>query len=254
MKRNGLVQVLGLMCLLALLTACSPAPEQPLGELNLPAATTQVLLVTSADWNTPDAGLQRMEKVQGAWQPVGDRITAKIGRNGLGWGRGLHVEGAGGYKQEGDGKAPAGVFPLGVVFGYAPQAPQGVQMPYWQADERDYFVDAVDSPDYNHWRSIPVGQPNDPKQHWSSFERMRRDDHQYEFGMIVGHNMLGTEAGRGSAIFLHVWLNPATATSGCTAMSREDLLAVLTWLKPAAHPLLVQVPEGELPGLRLQSR
>jgi L,D-peptidoglycan transpeptidase YkuD (ErfK/YbiS/YcfS/YnhG family) len=243
----------GLWLLLPLLlAACSPSPEQQLGALALPANTSQVLLVTSADWDVSEAVLQRMEKQADGWQRVGDTIPVRVGRNGLGWGLGLHVDGATGVqKKEGDGKAPAGVFTLGNAFGYAAQAPAGVQMPYQVASERDYFVDAVDSPDYNTWRTIPLEQANEPKQHWSSFERMRRDDHQYEYGLVVGHNTGTVIAGRGSAIFLHVWLNPETATSGCTAMGREDLLAVLGWLKPNAQPLLVQVPAGELAGLRL---
>lgn len=244
---------LPLILLFLFLTACSSKSEQVLDKLALPAATTQLLLVTTIDWDTSEASLQRMEKLAGHWQPVGDSIPVRVGRNGLGWGIGLQENGAGVEKHEGDGKAPAGIFPLGTVFGYAAQPPQGLQMPYRQASERDYFIDAADSPDYNHWRSIPATQPNDPKQHWSSFERMRREDHQYEYGMIVGHNMTGTVPGRGSAIFLHVWLDPATATSGCTAMSRENLLEVLTWLKPSANPLLIQVPEGELSNLRVRS-
>ncbi|MBU0655351.1 MAG: L,D-transpeptidase family protein [Gammaproteobacteria bacterium] len=241
-----------LILLTLLLTACSPKPEQALDTLNLPAATSQLLLVTTADWNTSAATLQRMEKSANHWQPVGDSIPVRVGRNGLGWGLGLHQDGAGVQKQEGDGKAPAGIFPLGTAFGYAEQAPAGVQMLYRQAGERDYFVDASDSPDYNHWRSIPLTEPNEPKQHWKSFERMRRDDHQYEYGMIVGHNMAGTEPGRGSAIFLHVWLDPATATSGCTAMDKENLLEVLSWLKPSANPVLVQVPADELVSLEIR--
>ncbi|QLQ32915.1 MAG: L,D-transpeptidase family protein [Candidatus Thiothrix singaporensis] len=236
--------------LLCVLAACSPKSWQALDAIDFPSATTQLLVVTATGWNASVATLQRMEKLSGHWRPVGDGIPVRIGRNGLAWGRGLQVDGVGGRKFEGDGKAPAGIFPLGTVFGYAEQAPAGVEMLYRQAGERDYFVDAADSPDYNHWRSIPSGQPNEPKQFWRSFERMRRDDRQYEYGMIIGHNMLGTEAGRGSAIFLHVWLNPETPTSGCTAMSRENLLTVLGWLKPAANPLLVQVPVNVLPDLR----
>lgn len=223
-----------------------------LDNLKLPTPATQLLLVTTTGWNTSVATLQRMEKSAGHWQPIGDSIPVRVGRNGLGWGIGLHQDGTGVQKHEGDGKAPAGIFPLGTVFGYAEQAPAGLQMLYRQADERDYFVDAVDSADYNHWRSIPPGKPNQPGQYWGSFERMRRDDHQYEYGMIIGHNMLGTVPGRGSAIFLHVWLEPGTATSGCTAMSKESLLQVLGWLKPSANPLLVQVPEVALAELRLR--
>ncbi|WP_051543541.1 L,D-transpeptidase family protein [Thiothrix lacustris] len=249
-EKTGLVPVF--LCLLFCLSACSPGLEQQVAQLHLPMATTQVLLVTSADWKASSGMLQRLEKNTIGWQRVGDAIPVRVGRNGLGWGMGLHLDGAGGVqKMEGDGKAPAGIFPLGTVFGYASQPPIGVQMPYRMASERDYFVDAIESPDYNHWRSLAPTQANEPKQHWRSFERMRRDDQQYEYGMIVGHNVFPTVAGRGSAIFMHVWLNSDTPTSGCTAMAETDLLKVLAWLKPVSNPLLVQVPVRSLAALRL---
>jgi L,D-peptidoglycan transpeptidase YkuD (ErfK/YbiS/YcfS/YnhG family) len=254
LEKTGFVPVF--LLLLFCLGACSPGQKQQVtqqvAQLNLPEVSTQVLLVTSADWDASTASLQRLEKNTVGWQLVGDAIPVRVGRNGLGWGVGLHLDGAGGVqKAEGDGKAPAGIFPLGTVFGYASHPPPGVQMPYRMASERDYFIDAVESPDYNRWRSLAPTQVNEPKQHWRSFERMRRDDHQYEYGVIVGHNLFPTVAGRGSAIFLHVWLNPDTPTSGCTAMAQADLLAVLAWLKLAANPLLVQVPVGQLADLRL---
>lgn len=248
-KKTGLVPV---FCLLLLcLNGCSPKLEQQVDALSLPVATTQILLVTTTTWDDSVASLQRMEKINTHWQLVGSEILVRVGRNGLGWGVGLHVDGVGVQKMEGDGKAPAGVFPLGMAFGYADQPPAGLQMPYRVVSERDYFIDAVSSPDYNRWRGIPPAQANEPKQHWDSFERMRRDDHQYEIGMLIGHNLFPTIPGRGSAIFLHVWLNPETPTSGCTAMASADLLTVLAWLKLTANPLLIQVPAGQLADLQL---
>lgn len=237
--------------LLLLVLGCSPRQAATPAQLALPAQTSQVLLVTTADWQATQGSLQRWQKVNGEWQTVGEPMAVQVGRNGLAWGVGLHRDGAGGQKVEGDGKAPAGVFALGTAFGYATQPPQGLRMPYRVATERDYWVDAVDSPDYNHWRALAEPLANEPQQHWASFERMRRADQQYELGMVIEHNTQPVIAGRGSAIFLHVWLDPHTPTSGCTAMSKENLLAVLAWLQPEAQPLLVQVPLPELPRLHL---
>ena len=234
-----------------LLAACSPRLEQRLAGIQLPAATSPLLVVLASDWDSSSASLQRFEKQSQAWRAIGEPIPVRIGRNGLGWGLGLHQAGKDGVqKQEGDGKAPAGLFILGTAFGYAPTPPQSLRMPYRWASERDYFVDAVDSSAYNQWQTIPIGQPNEPKQHWHSFERMQRDDHQYEYGLVVGHNQSPITPGRGSAIFLHVWLNPDTPTSGCTAMSKDNLLTVLNWLKPEAQPLLIQLPNAELDHLQ----
>lgn len=234
------------------LQACSLSPENRLHKLQLPAAIHQVLLVTSSDWGASTATVQRMARVNNHWQKVGASVPARVGRNGMGWGLGLHTAGPGVQKQEGDGKAPAGIFTLGTAFGYASSAPAGRQWPYRSAGERDYFVDDVASADYNRWCFIPQEQANEPARYWASFERMHRGDQQYEHGLLVNHNTSPTQPGRGSAIFLHVWLDPRTPTSGCTAMARDDLLAVLDWLEPSANPVLVQLPSSAWAGLQFQ--
>ncbi|MFT4516107.1 MAG: L,D-peptidoglycan transpeptidase YkuD (ErfK/YbiS/YcfS/YnhG family) [Planctomycetota bacterium] len=237
-----------LVCLLAfaLLTACSMNPERALLSLDLPIATTQVILSTTSGWHDPTATVRCFERSGAGWRVVELGIPANVGRSGLGWGLGMHVAGEGPQKREGDGRAPAGIFSLGTAFGYAAAAPDGLTVPYRQATERDYFVDAPDSPVYNQWQRIPTAEPNTPKAHWSSFERMRRDDPVYELGMVVNHNAGDAVAGCGSAIFLHVWAGQGKSTSGCTAMSRDALLRVMMWLRSDEQPLLVQVPLGEL--------
>ncbi len=35
---------------------------------------------------------------------------------------------------------------------------------------------------------FPHGQPNDPGKFWKSFERMRRHDHRYEWGIVIQQN------------------------------------------------------------------
>jgi len=214
---------------------------------DVPDNTSQIILVTSDNWDTSHATLSRLERTTDSWRQVGPDITVQLGRNGLGWGKGIHPKAKTGVeKKEGDGKAPSGIFLLGSAFGYAEQAPVNVSFDYRQADERDYYVDAVDSSDYNQWRRIPEEQENRPKSLWSSFERMRREDLMYEFGLVVEHNKTPIQPGSGSAIFLHVWLNPETATSGCTAMDKEDLLSLLRWLKTDSKPVLVQMPTSAL--------
>ena len=52
--------------------------------------------------------------------------------------------------------------------------------------------------------------------------------------------------GRGSAVFLHIWRAQDSSTSGCTAMSEQNIQDVITWLDPKLNPILVQSPRGEL--------
>lgn len=238
--------------LLSCAACAAPTPGLP-GSV-VPPGSTQALLVTSVRWDATDAALQRWRlDGEGAWRAVGEAVPVTLGRAGLGWGRGLHdaEAAAGPDKREGDGRSPAGVFTIGTAFGYGAEAPEGMSWPYRSAGARDYFVDEASSADYNRWRRIPDGEANLPEVRWGSFERMRRDDHVYEVGAVIEHNERCVP-GAGSAIFLHVWGAPGAPTSGCTAMSRDDVLTVLRWLEPAAAPVLVQAPVAALPALRLR--
>jgi L,D-peptidoglycan transpeptidase YkuD (ErfK/YbiS/YcfS/YnhG family) len=232
------VKLLNLLCLVAVVI------ETP---HSLPVATRQLLVVRTESWASTVGNLQRFQKIDEKWRAVGKRIPVSVGKNGLGWGRGIYrnPEGAP-AKQEGDGRAPAGIFRLGPAFGYAPRAPAECKLIYRAITERDYFVDAPAADEYNRWVTIPGRKLNQPEKLWPSFERMKRPDHLYELGIVVQQNDHPVVKGRGSAIFLHVWRNPGVPTVGCTATARDDLLALLRWLDPKQEPLLVQAPASEL--------
>lgn len=216
----------------------------------LPAKAEQAILVTAATWTSTTGSLQRYDKVGGTWKKTAEPISVSLGKTGLAWGRGLHREvESGPQKQEGDGKAPAGIFELGTAFGYATEAPAGIRWPYRAMTERDYWVDDRESPSYNQLVTIPADKPNEPGKFWKSFEKMKRDDQLYELGFLVQHNFPRVVKGKGSAIFFHVWRAPGAPTVGCTAMSRENLLEVLRWLDPGRHPLLVQAPADQIKGI-----
>ena len=250
-KNSILFILLGLIS--TLLYSCSNT-EQAVNHIlqQLPEKTQQAIVVLSKSWSSSDGQLQRYEKSQGKWQPIGQAFAVKLGRNGLAWGRGLHsLEGLSSFKQEGDGKAPAGVFKLGSSFGYSAEALSGQRYPYKQATERDYYIDDVNSPDYNRWVHIDSDVSNTPKAYWQSFERMRRDDGLYALGLEVEHNKSPIEKMAGSAIFMHIWKDKTTSTSGCTAMDKGNLISLLKWLDADKQPLLVQVPVDRLNSIKL---
>jgi L,D-peptidoglycan transpeptidase YkuD (ErfK/YbiS/YcfS/YnhG family) len=101
-------------------------------------ASTQLIVVTTADWSAVDGRLQRYQRAtpKQAWRPVGGPISIVVGKTGLAWGIGVmttddRVRAASDpIKEEGDGKAPAGVFALGTAFGYQPQPLRDSKMPY----------------------------------------------------------------------------------------------------------------------------
>src|SRR5688572_22684092 len=88
------------------------------------ARATQLVVVTTATWDTTGGTLRRYSRdATGAWRAEGARVPVVVGRAGLAWGVGVAPDASDEpAKREGDGKAPAGLFPLGTAFGFAPSA------------------------------------------------------------------------------------------------------------------------------------
>ncbi len=140
-------------------------------------------------------------------------------------------------KHEGDGKSPSGIFKLGKVFSY--HDIKDLKMPFVQVDSSFYCVDDVASSYYN-----TLIKQDTAKHDFNSFEYMRRKDSLYEYGVWVLYNSNPAKAGNGSCIFLHVWQNENSSTSGCTAMAKENMLNLIHWLNEKKHPVLLQVVGG----------
>jgi L,D-peptidoglycan transpeptidase YkuD (ErfK/YbiS/YcfS/YnhG family) len=155
------------------------------------------------------------------WSLQAGPLPAMVGRNGFA---------RPGEKREGDGRTPSGLFPLEFSFGYAPV--MTTKMPYRHATDDDLWVDDAHAPDYNQW--VRRGQTTA-----SSFEEMKRVDHRYRYGLVIGYNRHPVVAGFGSAIFIHVWLEEGISTSGCVALAEADLVAILAWLDPENKPLIL---------------
>ncbi len=215
---------------LVLLAACvaqhrTPAPEKKIAQEKMETAG-QVLLVKEEGflfWTSP--GIYALEKQNGAWKEVFEPMPAVIGRNGFA---------PPGEKREGDGRTPSGLYRMGTAFGYA--ASVATRMPYRQALADDLWVDDARAPDYNRWV-----KHQDTKA--ASYERMKRDDDQYKYGLVIEYNTTPVIPGHGSAIFLHVWKKPGWPTAGCIAVSEDDLLKILGWLNPARAPIILINPD-----------
>lgn len=197
----------------------------------------QMVLVITPGWTDSAGVMQRFWRNEGSWREESERIPVVVGKTGLAWGKGLHPAGIDGpQKQEGDNKAPAGVFRLSGVFGYASSA-EDVRLPYTAATPALRCVDDRQSLHYNR-----IVNSEQVRVDWKSSEKMLRHDELYRWGVIVDHNHPETEPGLGSCIFMHVWRSPDTGTAGCTAMSRDAIEQLIKWLAPDASPVLVQLP------------
>lgn len=227
-----------LMFLIALIlpTATARAASNPLRR------SRQCVVVVAANWNSTTGVLRAFERknAQDNWQMRGPEISVVLGKKGLGWGRGVvnQDHGAKPSKIEGDNKAPAGIFRLGSVFGYAPpKSASWVKLPYLPLTKN---IEGVDDPRSRHYNRL-VDRSKVARVDWRSSEKMRRDDDLYKWGVVVDHNPAAIPRA-GSLIFFHIWKNSASPTAGCTAMPEKDLVKLIRWLSPAARPILVQMP------------
>lgn len=91
---------------------------------------------------------------------------------------------------------------------------------------RDGWSDDPADPAYNR----RVRRP-----HGFGHERLRRADRQYDLVAVLDWNRDPAVAGRGSAIFLHVWRGPRRPTAGCVAFRARDLAWILARWTPRSR-------------------
>ncbi|MEO5817333.1 MAG: hypothetical protein ABIT20_18845 [Gemmatimonadaceae bacterium] len=237
------------LILLLALSACSravpvtvpvavSAPVSPL------AASRQLVVVTTPNWNATTGTLRQFERddARAPWRPVAAAIPVVIGRTGLAWGDEALASSVGQpIKHEGDGRSPAGLFPLDTAFGFAPKGELSwLRLPYAALQPGSDCVDDEASAYYN----TVVDRAVVPKVDWNSAEHMRQIS-VYRLGVIVGYNATPPTKGRGSCIFLHIWGGPSSTTAGCTALDAGALESLMRWLDRGRRPALVQLPADE---------
>jgi len=147
---------------------------------------------------------------------AGDRtIPCSIGKGGL-------IAAA--DKREGDGASPIGVWPVRGVLLRPDRVshPAALHLPWRWIRPDDGWSDDAEDPAYNR----PVRHP-----HGFSAERLWRDDGVYDVVVVLGYNDAPPKRGAGSAIFFHCWRD-GTATEGCVAIAKDEMLALLRDLSP----------------------
>src|SRR5207245_11013103 len=93
----------------------------------VPNDCTQLILAVAPTWNAMSGELRLFERPRdGQWTAVAGPFPVLFGKNGLAWGTGVVGQNEPGLrKQERDGRAPAGIFEIGQVFGHDRQLPPG---------------------------------------------------------------------------------------------------------------------------------
>ncbi|MEI6278128.1 MAG: L,D-transpeptidase family protein [Verrucomicrobiae bacterium] len=215
----------------------------------LPPDSTQCLVGTAAGWDASEATLRLFEKSGGLWRQVGGAWKARLGKNGLVWGLGLHpLPEAARIKQEGDSRTPAGVFRIGGAWGYAADIARHTGMLYTRITSRDLWIEDPSSPSYN--RHVRLNA--EPSTGWEKKQQMKQDDPAHALKLFIAHNAAPMiRPGAGSSIFFHIWrADGGKPTSGCTTMSEKNLRALIAALDPARNPLYVILPEADYARLR----
>jgi len=160
------------------------------------------------------------------WEVGQKTLIVNFGKTGIA---------APGQKREGDGRTPAGAFAIGSAFGY--QTDLETNLPFITLNENHFWDSESSSPTYNQLlEERPAG---------NNYEVMRRQDHLYEYGLVICYNMEPAIPNHGSAIFIHVERRPGSPTLGCISMAREPLRQLIEWLEPEKQPFIVIGREKE---------
>ena len=209
----------------------------------VPDDCTQLILGIAPTWDSMRGELRLFERSRSRdWTPVAGAFPVLFGKNGLAWGTGLAGQNEQGLrKKEHDGRAPAGVFEIGQIFGYNSHLPAGGDYPYHQVTEADVWSDDPRSPNYN--RHIVIDPKNPPDNY--THEKMRSADFAYEWLIEVRQNSDPPVPGAGSAIFFHIRRGVNRPTTGCTTMAKENLVKLITWLRVKQHPCYALLPASE---------
>ena len=127
-------------------------------------------------------------------------------------------------KREGDGGTPRGIFRPRQLWWRADRHPRPrTFLPVRAIRPDDAWCEDPQSRRYNQ----PVRLDRD-----HGGDRLRRDDHLYDFIVEIDHNSSPRIAGRGSAVFLHLARENFSPTAGCVSMTKGAMLRLLQRLGP----------------------
>jgi L,D-peptidoglycan transpeptidase YkuD (ErfK/YbiS/YcfS/YnhG family) len=208
---------------LALLTAAvaGACPQSLANGLETPVGARQLITVEARVANTTYAQLRTWRRSAGCWVEAAGPYTARLGRNGLSSNR-----------REGDGTTPTGTYRIGrTMYGNDPNP--GVRFAYRRLRCGDWWDEDPSSPTYNSFQHVPCGTR---PPFGGASEGMWQQPRPYPFLAVIEYNMRPVVPGLGSGIFLHA--QTGGPTIGCVSLRKEELRAVLRWLRPSARPVI----------------
>lgn len=193
----------------------------PKQETKIQPPTIQQIIIAYNENPTDQTGkLYGIEWKNEKWDTTFETIPCSFGKKGI-----AEIS----QKLEGDGKAPSGVFELGMAFGY--QKDIEPQVEFLELRDNHYWISDTISPLYN---QLVEEFPKD-----IYAEKMRRNDHLYKYGLVIEYNTKPVVKNKGSAIFLHIERRKGAPTAGCVAINEEKMKALIEWIKPELKPSIL---------------
>jgi L,D-peptidoglycan transpeptidase YkuD (ErfK/YbiS/YcfS/YnhG family) len=188
-------------------------PQNLTTGIQTPASARQLVTVEAKVARTTYAELRTWRRVGGCWVAAAGPYTARLGKNGLSSNR-----------REGDGTTPTGTFRIGrTMYGNEPNP--GVRFRYRRLRCGDWWDEDPRSPTYNSFQHVA-----------GSSEGMWQQPRPYPYLAVIEYNMRPVLPGKGSGIFLHA--QTGGPTIGCISLRKDQLRAVLRWLRPADAPVI----------------
>ena len=185
---------------------------------------TRVVTVTAGWQGSTTATLQAWQAAPGGgWLPYGPSVTAHIGADGMTT-----------SPSESLSATPMGSFTLTQAFGA--YSDPGTPLPYFKTTSADWWI-SQSGPLYNTHQhcssncSFTQGDPNEHLVYETPF---------YDYAVVIDYNTPNAgpvRQGAGSAFFLHV--TDGSPTAGCVAIPMTNLVTIMRWLDPSAHPRIL---------------
>jgi L,D-peptidoglycan transpeptidase YkuD (ErfK/YbiS/YcfS/YnhG family) len=127
-------------------------------------------------------------------------------------------------KREGDGGTPRGSFQPRQLWWRADRHPRPrTRLPVRAIQCEDAWCEDPRSRHYNQPVRLERNQ---------GYDRLRREDHLYDFIIEIDHNTAPRISGHGSAVFLHLARPDFSPTAGCISMTRSSMLRLLARIGP----------------------
>ncbi|MBC9717160.1 L,D-transpeptidase family protein [Streptomyces sp. TRM66268-LWL] len=180
---------------------------------------TQLITVKSAG---SYATVTAWAKGEAGWKSVLSTTAGRVGSNGV-------VPGA--TRRQNTYTTPGGTYTLTEGFGVEAG---GTSMPYTRVNSTHWWVQDPESKFYNQMHTeagadFPLTESGE-----RGSEHLVNYPTQYAKALVIDFNRWPATPGRGAGIFLHV--NGKGATAGCVSVPRTTMDAIMTWIKPGAHP------------------